>query len=163
MPLTGPAGAPPAWAGPGQPYAYVVPPGTLLVVDPATGQMTLHAAPDGTGYPPVVDATGHLVSVLPGGYTVPAAPPGSQDSRGLVAMILGIVSIVAVAGCRGIAPLLVGIAAVVVGSLALRRAAQGLATNRGQALAGVICGAAGAVLGVASFLWPFLLYQFGPY
>ncbi|MGN9802411.1 DUF4190 domain-containing protein [Micromonospora sp. L32] len=72
-------------------------------------------------------------------------PQGQQNTLGLVSMILGIVSIPMVCCYLGI-PL--GIAAVVTGWLGRQKAAQGLASNGGQALAGLICGGIGLALGL---------------
>ena len=62
-------------------------------------------------------------------------------------MIVGIVSLVLIVCC---APLgvLAGIAAVVLGVMGRNKASQGLASNPGQAMAGVICGALGVLLSV---------------
>jgi hypothetical protein len=63
-------------------------------------------------------------------------------------MILGIAAIPLVC-CLGIGiPL--GIAAAITGWLGKQKAEQGLANNRGQAMAGLICGAVAVGLGV---LW----------
>lgn len=76
------------------------------------------------------------------GYPLPA---GRQNALGLLSMILGIVS-VPLACCYLGLP--VGIAAVVTGWLGRQKVEQRLADNRGQALAGMICGAIGALLGL---------------
>ncbi|MFI7573412.1 hypothetical protein [Micromonospora sp. NPDC049497] len=73
------------------------------------------------------------------------APGGQQNTLGLVSMILGIASIPLVCCYLGLP---VGIAAVVTGWLGKQKSAQGLANNSGQALAGLICGGIGAVLGI---------------
>jgi len=77
----------------------------------------------------------------PPGYGPPAQP---QNTLGLVAMILGILSI-PLSCCRGIG-LVFGIAAIVLGHLGKQKVAQGLANNRSQAQAGFICGIVGAGL-----------------
>ena len=73
-------------------------------------------------------------------------PQGQQNTLGLVSMILGIASIPLV--CCLYLGIPVGIAAVITGYLGRQKAAQGLATNDGQAKAGLICGAIGAGLGI---------------
>jgi hypothetical protein len=84
--------------------------------------------------------------------TAPGAPmpPGPQqqpnNTLGLTSMILGIVSI-PLCICFGLGGL-VGAAAAVLGHLGKQKADQGLATNRGQAMTGFICGLIGAGLGV---------------
>nr|WP_230519583.1 DUF4190 domain-containing protein [Salinispora arenicola] len=75
----------------------------------------------------------------------PPFPAGQQNTLGLIAMILGIASVPLVCCHLGL-PL--GIAAMVTGWLGQQKVEQGLAGNRGQALAGLICGAIGAVLGL---------------
>jgi hypothetical protein len=90
------------------------------------------------------------------GYGAPMGPPAQQNNTlGLVSMILGIVSIPAV--CCSILGILAGAAAVVLGVLGMRKAAAGQASNRGQALAGVICGSIGLVLSVVSIIAGFAL------
>ncbi|MEU9506783.1 DUF4190 domain-containing protein [Micromonospora sp. NPDC048170] len=71
-------------------------------------------------------------------------PGQQQNTLGLVSMILGIASIPLVCCYLGI-PL--GIAALVTGWLGKQKADQGQAGNS-QALAGLICGAIGVVLGL---------------
>ena len=85
----------------------------------------------------------------PGGY--PGGPGAPQNTQGLVGMILGIAAIPLICCCIGI-PL--GIAGAVVSWLGLQKANQGLATNRSQAMTGLVCGAIGAVLGI--ILWGIL-------
>ncbi|QOC90399.1 DUF4190 domain-containing protein [Micromonospora craniellae] len=74
-----------------------------------------------------------------------AGSGGQQNTLGLVSMILGIVSIPLVCCYLGI-PL--GLAAAITGWMGKQKADQGLASNSGQALAGLICGGVGIVLGV---------------
>ncbi|SCL19436.1 protein of unknown function [Micromonospora nigra] len=74
------------------------------------------------------------------------AAQGQQNTLGLVSMILGIASIPL--GCCLYLGLPLGIAAVVTGWLGKQKADQGLASNAGQAKAGLICGAVGAGLTV---------------
>ncbi|WP_431972805.1 DUF4190 domain-containing protein [Micromonospora haikouensis] len=73
-------------------------------------------------------------------------PQGQNNTLGLVSMILGIASIPLV--CCLYLGIPLGIAAVVTGYLGQQKAAQGLASNGGQARTGLICGAIGAGLGV---------------
>jgi hypothetical protein len=69
----------------------------------------------------------------------PPAPSNQNNTLGLVAMILGIVAIPMI--CCFYLGVPLGIAAIVLGYLGKQKADQGLATNRGQAMAGLICGA----------------------
>jgi hypothetical protein len=66
-------------------------------------------------------------------------------------MIFGIVGIPLGAFC-GIFGLPFAVAGLVLGVLGLKRASEGRATNRGMALAGVICGAAGVVITIISII-----------
>jgi hypothetical protein len=77
------------------------------------------------------------------GYGQPAAP---NNTFGLVSMILGIVAIPLV--CCFYIGVPIGIAAAVLGFLGKQKVDQGLANNRGQAMAGLICGAAAVALGI---------------
>ncbi|PWU57280.1 hypothetical protein DLE60_24805 [Micromonospora globispora] len=106
----------------GQPYGQPPP-----YQDPYAAQQPYGAAPTypNAGYP---------------------QPQGQQNTLGLVSMILGIASIPLI--CCLYLGIPVGIAAVVTGYLGRQKAAQGLATNDGQAKAGLICGAIGAGLGI---------------
>jgi hypothetical protein len=61
-------------------------------------------------------------------------------------MILGIISIPL--ACCGWGGIIFGLAGAILGYLGRKNAAAGLATNRGQAQAGLICGAIGLVLGI---------------
>ncbi|MFD5554047.1 hypothetical protein ACFWIA_09440 [Streptomyces sp. NPDC127068] len=74
-----------------------------------------------------------------------AFPPPPNNSFGLTAQILGIVSL-------GVwlwpVTLVTGVLALVYGGLARSRVAKGLSTNPGQARAGMICGGVGLLLAV---------------
>jgi hypothetical protein len=88
--------------------------------------------------------------------TAPGAVPGEggvqqpSNGMGLAAMILGIASIPLLC-CFGIGTL-AGIAAIVLGYMGKTKADQGLATNRTQALVGLILGAVAVGLGVLSII-----------
>jgi serine/threonine-protein kinase len=90
-----------------------------------------------------------------GGYQAPAPyhPPAgqSQNVLGLLGMIFGITSIVFSICCSPLG-LPLGAAGIVLGALGMRRAAGGLASNRGMGLAGVICGAIGGLLSLLLLL-----------
>jgi hypothetical protein len=77
---------------------------------------------------------------------VPGQPQQPQNALGITSLVLGIASFPLLC-CFSIG-ILTGIAAVVTGFLAKGKAEQGLATNRGMAMAGLICGAVAAALGV---------------
>jgi serine/threonine-protein kinase len=116
--------SPPAYAAPPYPVSPGPPPGP-----PA-------------GYPP---------PAYPGsGYQAPPGPgavPQSQNVLGLLGMIFGIVAI-AFAFCCVLLAVPLGGAGIVLGGLGMKKAADGLASNRGMALAGVICGAVGVLLSI---------------
>ncbi len=77
-------------------------------------------------------------------YPPPYTRP--NNTQGLVSMILGIAGIPLV--CCFSVGIPFGIAAIVLGIIGRRRVNRGLATNRGQATAGFICGIVAVVLGV---------------
>jgi hypothetical protein len=85
----------------------------------------------------------------------PSGDPGApqpNNTLGLLSLILGIASL-PMLFCFGLG-LPAGVAAVVLGVLGKRRADDGEATNRGQAIAGMICGAVGATLTLLAILLP---------
>ncbi|MEV4492310.1 hypothetical protein AB0K04_19595 [Micromonospora coxensis] len=71
---------------------------------------------------------------------------GQQNTLGLVSMILGIAAIPML--CCFFTGIPLGIAAVITGWLGKQKADQGLASNGGQAKAGLICGAVAIGLGL---------------
>lgn len=82
-------------------------------------------------------------------YGAPIPPSNSNNNLlGLLGLIAGIASI-PLSCCFG-AGFLFGAAGAVLGYLGKQKAAQGLATNGGQANAGFICGIIGVAL---SLLW----------
>jgi hypothetical protein len=76
----------------------------------------------------------------------PPAQSGQNNTLGLVSMILGIVAIPTI--CCFYLGVPLGIAAIVLGYLGKQKAEQGLASNRGQAMAGLICGAVAVGLAI---------------
>jgi hypothetical protein len=77
----------------------------------------------------------------------PAAP---QNTQGLVGMILGIAAIPLL--CCFDFGVVVGIAGGILSWLGLQKANQGLATNRSQAMAGLICSAVAVALGIVGVI-----------
>ncbi|QFR03026.1 DUF4190 domain-containing protein [Streptomyces phaeolivaceus] len=112
--------------GPGQvPYGYPQ--------YPSYPGAHAHAHP-GVGYP------------APGGHAwAPMAPPPS-NGMGIAAMVLGICA--AVLFCLWPLAILLGIMAVIFGSIGRVKVSKGEATNPGHALAGIICGVVGILLGI---------------
>ncbi|MEW2571123.1 DUF4190 domain-containing protein [Streptomyces liliiviolaceus] len=70
-----------------------------------------------------------------------------SNGLGTASLVLGIVA--AVGFCLWPVSLVCGILALVFGVIGRGRARRGQATNAGQALAGIICGAVGIALGIA--------------
>ena len=81
----------------------------------------------------------------------PPGPTGASNTQGLVGMILGIAAIPLL--CCLYLGLPVGIAAVILSWLGLQKANSGAATNRSQAMAGLICGGVAIVLGIAGLIY----------
>ncbi|MFE7656101.1 DUF4190 domain-containing protein [Streptomyces bottropensis] len=92
-----------------------------------------HAHP-GMGYPAPV-----------AGYAWPATAPPS-NGMGIAAMVLGICA--AALFCLWPLAILLGVMAVIFGSIGRVKARRGEATNPGHALAGIICGVVGILLGI---------------
>lgn len=102
--------------------------------------------PGPQGYPGYPGYPGHQGQGPPG-YGWPAMPMAPANGMGVAALVLGIVS--AALFCLWPLAIVLGILAIIFGAIARGRARRGEATNPGQALAGIICGAAGIVLGGA--------------
>jgi hypothetical protein len=131
-----------------QPGSYP-PPGS----EPPGGYQPGAYPPPGSEPPPGYQQPGYQQpgAYPPPGYEVPpgaypGGPGAGSNTQGLVAMILGILSIPL--ACCGWGGIVLGAAGAILGYLGRKKADQGLATNRGQAQAGLICGAVGFVLGV---------------
>jgi hypothetical protein len=99
----------------------------------------------GAGYPPP-------------GYAAPgfrppigARPPAQQQNiLGTLGLIFGVLGIVLSICCYLGLP--ISVAGIVLGVLGKKKAADGLASNRSMALAGVVCGIVGAILSVILFM-----------
>ncbi|MHC3473000.1 DUF4190 domain-containing protein [Streptomyces sp. 7R007] len=128
--------APPATAHPqGEP----VPPPPIAPDGP--GQVPYGYPVAGYAYPPPTPA-----SPAQGYYGWPGLPPQPSNGMGTASLVLGIIA--AVVFCLWPIAIILGALALIFGFIARARAARGEATNPGQALAGIICGAAGIVLGL---------------
>ncbi|MEU1019777.1 DUF4190 domain-containing protein [Streptomyces sp. NPDC005900] len=110
-------------------------------------------SPDGPGQPQPQSPYGYPG---PGGYPVgqggpgygwPGMPGAPANGMGVAALVLGVIATVVF--FLGPLPIVLGVLAVIFGAVGRGRARRGEATNGGQALAGIICGAVGIVLGVA--------------
>ncbi|MEU6517160.1 DUF4190 domain-containing protein [Streptomyces sp. NPDC046978] len=149
--------APPSPAAAGNPYAPPVP-GQPVPPPPigpeGPGQPTAYAYPQYPAYPSYGGPYGPQ-SHGPG-YGWPGMPLAPSNGMGTASLVLGIIS--AVAFCLGPVAMFVGALAVIFGIVGRRKSNRGEATNGGMALAGIICGAVGFVIGlvltIAIFLAP---------
>ncbi|NUP22221.1 MAG: DUF4190 domain-containing protein [Streptomyces sp.] len=121
------------YAAPGEP----VPPPPIAPDGP--GQIP-YGYPVGHGYPPGpgLGAAGY--------YGWPGAHAMPSNGLGTAGLVLGIIS--AAIFCLWPVAIILGVLALIFGTIGRGRARRGEATNAGQALAGIICGAAGLVLGL---------------
>ncbi|NUS24843.1 MAG: DUF4190 domain-containing protein [Streptomyces sp.] len=119
-------------------------------------------APDGPGQLPYgYPGGGYGYPGQPQGYPAqaqgyPGQPQGyygwsgmqplPANGMGTAGLVLGILS--AIVFCLWPVAVILGILGVIFGSIGRGKASKGTATNPGQALAGIICGAVGIVLGV---------------
>ena len=76
----------------------------------------------------------------------PVGPPRPRNGVGVAALVLGIVGLALCWTVLG--GVVLGILGVVFGAVGVRRVARGEATHRGMALAGLITGGVGLVVGV---------------
>ncbi|WP_237406380.1 DUF4190 domain-containing protein [Streptomyces sp. M2CJ-2] len=159
---------PPAqpWVGPATPQAPIPPvgPGAAApnpfappVADPLPPPPV---APDGPGrvpygYPggpqsgygyPAPQPPGYGGAPAPGYHGWTGMTPMPSNGMGVTGLVLGIIS--AVIFCLWPLAIVLGVMAVIFSALGRGKAARGEATNPGYALAGLICGAVGIVLGV---------------
>lgn len=109
-------------------------------------------APDGPGqvpygYPGGYGTPGGGYGHPGGGYGWPGMQPMPSNGMGTTALVLGIIS--AAVFCLWPVAILLGVLALIFGLIGRGKVRRGEANNGGQALAGVICGAAGIVLGFA--------------
>jgi len=83
----------------------------------------------------------------PGYPGYPGYPTGQHNAYGILSLILGILSLPMMC-CWGSSALF-GIPAVVLGIVGIRMARRGTANNKGLSIAGLACGAVGAVVSIA--------------
>ncbi|MER7729301.1 DUF4190 domain-containing protein [Streptomyces erythrochromogenes] len=149
--MPGPGATGPAAPGPG-----AMPP----AAGPASAAYGYPVAQPGYGYPGDAGYPGYPGHPAQQGYPFPGAyqPYGRPPSNGfgITALVLGILAVV---GCvTSFIAVALGIAAVVFGALGKGKANRGEADNGGMALAGIILGAIGIVLGLLM-----LLAMFAPF
>ncbi|MET9383074.1 DUF4190 domain-containing protein [Streptomyces sp. NPDC002928] len=147
---TVPAGSP---ADPGNPFAPPAHGGAEHVPPPpiapdGPGQMP-YGYPGGYAYPAQPGyggAHGPQAPGVPGYYGWPGMPPMANNGMGTAGLVLGILS--AIVFCLWPIAIIMGILGVIFGAIGRKKANRGEATNGGQALAGLICGAVGIALGI---------------
>ena len=150
-----PAAAPAPGAtapGPGNvPPPPIAPNGPGQQVPPAAGPYGYPAAPAPQyGYP-----------AYPGYPQAPWGAPPPANGMGTAAMVLGILSLCLFC-LYGVAGIVLGTLAVIFGVLGRKRVTRGEANNGGQALAGIITGAIGILIGavfIAFFVWVFAAHS----
>ncbi|MFI5684840.1 DUF4190 domain-containing protein [Streptomyces sp. NPDC051636] len=149
------APAPPAWANPfaapSRTTAQSPPPNPFAPPTAAAPQPRYATVPP----PPIApDGPGQVPYGYPAqqGYGWPGMQPVPSNGMGTAGLVLGILA--AICFCLWPLAIVLGVLAVIFGAVGRGKARRGEATNAGQALAGVICGAAGIVLGlvVVAFL-----------
>ncbi|MFD7169842.1 DUF4190 domain-containing protein [Streptomyces violascens] len=113
------------------------------------------AVPGSYGYPGYPQQPAQGYPGYPGagqpayGYPGWTGMPAPQNGFGIAAMVLGIAACVLMLCSIGIAGIVLGTLALIFGLLGKGKARRGEANNRGQALAGIIMGIVGIVLGAA--------------
>ncbi|MCT7355419.1 hypothetical protein N4P33_25145 [Streptomyces sp. 15-116A] len=145
--MGGPASPPPPsqpWAGPQPqtpaPNPFAPPPSTGSVPPPPI-------APDGPGQVPYGYPGGYVGAPGPGqAYYGWSMTPMPSNGLGVAGLVLGIIS--AAGFCLWPLAIVLGVLGVIFGSVGRAKVTRGEATNPGQALAGIICGAVGLVLGI---------------
>ncbi|WP_406374696.1 DUF4190 domain-containing protein [Streptomyces sp. NBC_00647] len=103
--------------------------------------------PYGYGYPQYGAAPAGFAHPGAPGYGWPLMQPMPSNGMGTAGLVLGIIA--AVLFCVWPLAIVLGILAVIFGLIGRGKARRGEATNPGQALAGVICGAVGVALAIA--------------
>ncbi|MFJ8544237.1 DUF4190 domain-containing protein [Streptomyces sp. NPDC093586] len=98
------------------------------------------------GYPGGPGPGGYAGPGPHGHYGWPGTAPMPSNGMGTAGLVLGIVA--AVVFCLWPLAIVLGVLGVVFGAIGRGKGRRGEATNPGQALAGVICGAVGIVLGI---------------
>ncbi|MFF8194570.1 DUF4190 domain-containing protein [Streptomyces bobili] len=117
------------------------------------GQVAPYGYPGGYGFPgppgyggaPGYGGTPSYGGI-PGYYGWAAPQQGPSNGMGMAALVLGIVA--AVGFCLWPVAIITGVLALIFGLIGRSKANRGEAANPGQALAGIICGSVGIVLGV---------------
>ncbi|MGW0603648.1 DUF4190 domain-containing protein [Streptomyces sp. NPDC002644] len=129
-------GTPDPWAKP----AEGMPPQPGAVPPPPA------AAPNPFGPPP--HAPQGFGPVVPPQVTPQWAgmPPQPSNGMGVTALVLGICSLVFI--CFWVLGVVLGVLAIIFGAVGLQKVKRGEATNKGMAMAGLVCGICGIALPV---------------
>lgn len=144
------------WGQPAPPAGWSAPPSGWGGSSPPPAPPQGWAPPPHGGWsaPPPGDPSG---GVPPLGWGPPGAAPGPwvgpprRDGQAIGSLVTGIVSL----ACPGVIGIFLGITAIALGAVGLRRikASEGALDGRGMALAGLILGSIGTVLGTAAFIY----------
>ncbi|MET7296472.1 hypothetical protein ABZS79_30915 [Streptomyces griseoloalbus] len=140
------------WAGPSVPPAPAQPSAHGLAANPFAPPVGGEhvppppVGPEGPGQVPYGYPGGYGGAPGPGYYGWSGMAPAPSNGMGVTGLVLGIIS--AAVFCVWPVAILLGVLAVIFGAIGRGKAARGEATNAGQALAGIICGAVGSALGV---------------
>ncbi|AVH61117.1 hypothetical protein C4B68_11000 [Streptomyces dengpaensis] len=148
---------PPSPAGSGNPFApptthtpYPQQPGPGdLVPPPPIAPEGPGPLPYGYGHPQYAPAPPGYQGVPDYGWT--GAPFMPSNGMGTAGLVLGIIA--AAVFCLWPLAIVLGILAVIFGVIGRGKVRHGEATNPGQALAGIICGAVGIALGIAMLVF----------
>jgi hypothetical protein len=119
------------------PYGYSNGPGQVPYGYPNGPGQVPYGYPGGYAHPGPAQPQGY--------YGWPGTAPLPSNGLGTAGMVLGIIA--AIGFCLWPLAILAGILGVVFGVIGRGKARKGEATNGGQALAGIICGAVGFALG----------------
>ncbi|MDG9720968.1 DUF4190 domain-containing protein [Streptomyces sp. DH24] len=134
---------------PANPFAApedAVPPPPVAPDGPGQVPYGYPGGPGGYGYPGQAAGQGAYGAGAQQGYYGWGAAPLPSNGLGTAGLVLGIVS--AAVFCLWPVAIVGGVLAVIFGAVGRAKVSRGEATNAGQALAGIICGAVGIVLGV---------------
>ena len=83
-------------------------------------------------------------------HPLPAAPPRPRNGLGVAALVIGVASLVAaISFILFPLALIAGLAGLIIGIVALARRQQSRSTNKGQAIAGVVCSAVALAIAIS--------------
>ena len=118
-------------------YLATPTPGYPTATYPATGSQPASGYPGATAYP----AAGYPMaypSAMVSGYPAPYLIPQPSNGLGTAGLVLGIIAVVFCwVPWLGV---LLGVLTVIFGGVGIKKAKEGIATNRGSAIAGLVMG-----------------------